>query len=259
MGYSPKIAVGVWVGNNDNTPMAKGGAALAGPIWNEFITYAISKLGNIDFEKPNIETDPTVLKPVLNGIWQGGDSFIIDKISGLLKTNLTPRETMEQKVVTDVHSILYWVDKTNPRGDRPLDPSSDSQFNHFETAVQNWWAQNKYKYPIITATNKPTGYDNVHIVENKPTITITSPTLNTTYNKNDVINLIFTSAGHYPLKKADVFVNDGYIGSINDFSKSFSFSLDDVSNIGSVNDLKMTIYDTVYNSVETTTVFKVNI
>lgn len=33
IGYTPQLAVGVWVGNNDNTPMANGGAIMAGPIW----------------------------------------------------------------------------------------------------------------------------------------------------------------------------------------------------------------------------------
>ena len=38
MGYTPALAVGVWVGNNDNKPMAQvAGAIGAAPIWNNFI------------------------------------------------------------------------------------------------------------------------------------------------------------------------------------------------------------------------------
>lgn len=33
IGYTPDYAVGVWVGNNDNTPMLSGGSDMAGPIW----------------------------------------------------------------------------------------------------------------------------------------------------------------------------------------------------------------------------------
>lgn len=33
IGYAPQLAVGVWVGNNDNTAMANGGSIMAGPIW----------------------------------------------------------------------------------------------------------------------------------------------------------------------------------------------------------------------------------
>lgn len=33
IGYTPSLAVGVWVGNNDNTAMRSGGSDMAGPIW----------------------------------------------------------------------------------------------------------------------------------------------------------------------------------------------------------------------------------
>ena len=33
IGYTPDIAIGVWVGNNDNSVMNNGGGGLAGPIW----------------------------------------------------------------------------------------------------------------------------------------------------------------------------------------------------------------------------------
>lgn len=33
IGYNPDYAIGVWVGNNDNTPMRNGGSDMAGPIW----------------------------------------------------------------------------------------------------------------------------------------------------------------------------------------------------------------------------------
>ena len=41
IGYTPDIAVGVWVGNNDNTMMNNGGAGMAGPIWREMMGQAI--------------------------------------------------------------------------------------------------------------------------------------------------------------------------------------------------------------------------
>ncbi|MBZ1356639.1 MAG: transglycosylase domain-containing protein [Candidatus Nealsonbacteria bacterium] len=43
IGYNNSIAVGVWSGNNDNTPMRNApGAGIAVPIWKEFIEYATS-------------------------------------------------------------------------------------------------------------------------------------------------------------------------------------------------------------------------
>lgn len=35
MGYTPQMAVGVWVGNNDNTAMRNGGSIMAGPIFTK--------------------------------------------------------------------------------------------------------------------------------------------------------------------------------------------------------------------------------
>ncbi len=41
IGYTPGIAVGVWVGNNDNQMMNNGGAGMAGPIWRSVMSEAI--------------------------------------------------------------------------------------------------------------------------------------------------------------------------------------------------------------------------
>ncbi len=35
IGYTPQMAIGVWVGNNDNTVMANGGSIMAGPIFTK--------------------------------------------------------------------------------------------------------------------------------------------------------------------------------------------------------------------------------
>ena len=45
LGYTPDLAVGVWVGNADYTPMENTtGITGAGPIWAQFMTYAIDSL-----------------------------------------------------------------------------------------------------------------------------------------------------------------------------------------------------------------------
>lgn len=41
IGYTPDIAIGVWVGNNDNSEMISGGADMAGPIWKKTMQFAI--------------------------------------------------------------------------------------------------------------------------------------------------------------------------------------------------------------------------
>ena len=45
LGFTPDLAVGVWVGNADYTPMENTtGVTGAGPIWAEFMTFAINRL-----------------------------------------------------------------------------------------------------------------------------------------------------------------------------------------------------------------------
>ncbi|MEK7140364.1 MAG: PBP1A family penicillin-binding protein, partial [Patescibacteria group bacterium] len=74
LGYTPSVVVGVWAGNNDNTPMKKGGVAMAGPIWNKFMNEALKIVPNEKFEKPNWDSDPEKIKPVLRGFWQGNEN-----------------------------------------------------------------------------------------------------------------------------------------------------------------------------------------
>lgn len=54
VGYTPDLAVGVWVGNNDNSPMgAKAdGSVVAAPIWREFISQALAVRPKKDFARP---------------------------------------------------------------------------------------------------------------------------------------------------------------------------------------------------------------
>ena len=60
----------------------------------------------------------------------------------------------------------------------------------------------------------------------------------------------------YPLSKVDIFVNDSYVGTSN-APFIFSFTPSQVENLQANNELKILAYDSVYNSSETTTTFKV--
>jgi len=256
IGYSPSIVVGVWAGNNDNKPMKKGGASVAGPIWNKFITEALKTFPAESFEKPDLETDPTKVKPVLRGFWQGNENFFIDKISGLLATSNTPKETLQEKVVTNVHSILYWVDRSDILGPAPLGKNNDYQFSHWEIPVQNWWAQNKGKYNTTTWSEKPTATDNIHTASSKPIISIIEPNDTTTYSPDQKINLKISSSGVFPLQKIDIFINGIYLETIKS-PFNFSFILGELETLQSNNELKIISYDSVFNKSETNLIFKV--
>lgn len=211
IGYTPSVAVGVWVGNNDNKPMKKGGAALAGPIWNAVITEALKKLPVETFEKP--EPIDNSIPPILRGYWQGGNVFTIDTISGGLATENTPEETKKEISITDVHTILHWIDKEKPLEIKPFPGSNDSQYRNWEYGVINWWNQNSHKYPYISELNKPTFFDPIHTEELKPILEIEGVE-NKTYKKGEKIIISIISKNTNPIKKIDVFVNNTYITSL---------------------------------------------
>lgn len=57
MGYTPGLAAGVWLGNNDNSPMNQvGGSIGAAPIWHDYMTRALAadaeKAKQTKFDKP---------------------------------------------------------------------------------------------------------------------------------------------------------------------------------------------------------------
>lgn len=256
IGYTPSIAVGVWAGNNDNMAMKKGGAALAGPIWNKFMNEASKNLPDEKFEAPNLDVDPRTVKPVLRGDWQGNETFFVDKISGESATMLTPPETVEEKVVTNVHTILYWVDRKDITGPPPANPESDPQFLHWEIPVQNWWAQNKSNYPSVTSADKPAGEDTVHTGTSNSTVTILEPNSATLYSPDQKIDLKIWNSGNLPLVKLDLFINDVYLQTLEP-PFVFSFTPSDLSNLENANVLKIIGYDSVYNKNEASVSFSV--
>ncbi len=256
IGYTPSLVVGVWAGNNDNAPMKSGGSAVAAPIWNKFMNAALATMPSENFEAPDLTYDPQTVKPVLRGVWQGNENFFVDKVSGKLATADTPKETTEEKVVTNVHSILYWVNKNDITGPPPANPASDPQFNHWEIPVQRWWAQNSYKYGQTTVAEKPFGSDDVHTGGSGPVISIISPNAADIYPANEKIQLQVSSMGAYPLQKIDVFVNDTYLDTVTP-PFNFSFVPSTLENIQDENELRLVAYDSVYNRKETTLTFKV--
>lgn len=62
IGYSKQLAVGVWVGNNDNTAMNNGGSSMAGPIWRSTILAGLKGQANRPFTAPSGVDRVTICK-----------------------------------------------------------------------------------------------------------------------------------------------------------------------------------------------------
>ena len=147
MGYTPSLVAGVWAGNNDNSKMAAGadGSYVASPIWREFMEKA---LANYDIENfPKYEKEETG-KNVLDGKLEDKKEIKVCKIPGkkneyCIANDNCPDSEQEKKKFADSHSILYYVQKDDPRGDPPKHPEDDPQFKHWEKAIANFLKDQK--------------------------------------------------------------------------------------------------------------------
>ena len=132
VGYTPSVVVGVWAGNNDNKPMERrGGSVLAVvPIWSAFMAKLLENLPPQTFAKPE---PVTPLKPVMAG------EHVV-------------RYQSEDKILPQVHNILFYVDKKNPSGPEPERPEADPQFKNWEEPVIAWARAN---IPDFASYNEP--------------------------------------------------------------------------------------------------------
>ena len=120
VGYTPQLVTGVWVGNADNSPMRNvSGVTGAGPIWKQFMRYALADQPAIPFTPPQgvrlyeVCADTGTLPseacperrqhfyaadrpplPPSQDMWQ----FVrLDRTTGRLATEYTPPEAIEEK------------------------------------------------------------------------------------------------------------------------------------------------------------------
>jgi len=215
VGYTPFLVAGVWAGNNDNTPMiAQGDSILAAvPIWNLFFKQALTYYQPEPFTNPDpIPYDP---KPMLNGssVW----SPVVNGVA-----------------LPQVHSILYYVDRSDPTGPRPADPSQDPQFESWEGAVEGWAAENipnysNYNKPVPSDASFDLGGEGTSISSPNnpapgapPTILNVSPKNGAFASAPVTINALITSATG--LKNVQLSVNGRLIYSIAAIGTSFPFS-----------------------------------
>ena len=120
MGYTPFAVIGVWTGNNNNSPTKDEGVGIAAPMWNKVMTKIVSSNPVENFTPPDPITNRS---PVLLGQLPTGDT----------------------------HTILYYVDKNNPLGPPPSNPAADPQYLLWQAGINNWLtrtANSTYLEPI---------------------------------------------------------------------------------------------------------------
>jgi len=169
IGYIPQVAVGVWTGNNDNSPMKKG-SSISGKPWRAFMDEIIKNYDSESFRDYELPADFGTYPNMVKGEWYGGTTIYIDKVSGKLATEFTPEETRLAVPQPNPHTILHWINKDNPQ---VLDEShTDPQYKNWEYGVQEYTQKNLQSILNLNIT-LPSDYDDVHTEENPASFAVT--------------------------------------------------------------------------------------
>lgn len=251
IGYTPDIVVGAWSGNNDNSSMEKKVAGfIVAPMWNEFMQEAFKQGKGAEKFTPPDPIPYDTLKPVLRGVWQGNQSLVVDKTTGEPATDSTPPEQREERFVPNVHDILYWVNKDDPRGPIPQNPSSDSQFGLWEYGVA-LWLQTNGSVATGTASALQGTSGTLPVPELNPKITIVNPNGGQRIQSNDRVTVRIKAESDFTLTRADFFINNTFLGTVTNSPFSFSFRVEDIDGIQKGNNtLRVVGYDDKLNKSE---------
>lgn len=249
LGYTPSLAAGVWVGNNDNTPMRRGvgGSVGAGPIWNGFMRRALEGKSVESFPKPPKQK---AKKPVLNGTAEGGVPVRIDRVSGKLATEHTPEELIDEVLFLQPHSILHYVNKNDPDGAVPSNPGSDPQYSAWEEGVKVWIekqaaaAEEEGRELQFKLGEPPTEEDDIHDTALRPTLSVSAPAAGAVLKERVIETDIAVSAPR-GVAKVLYLLDDQLIGKSEGYPFSIYYENDELTNGEHI--LKVKAYDDVSN------------
>lgn len=189
VGYTPSLVAGVWVGNNDNSEMRRAdGSQVAAPIWQAFMKKTLEGAPS---EKFTPYTKYQSDKMILHGKYNETTARVCNVNNQILHETCCRPDQVVEKTFREIHTILYYVDKDNPRGPVPEHPENDPMYERWEKPIQEWIAREK-----IETGKAPTETCDYHEEKNQPTINITSPAANDLIEDN---NINIEAEGEAPL------------------------------------------------------------
>lgn len=267
VGYTPRVAVGVWIGNNDNTPMARRpSSTVAAPYWRRVMDATRSLYPAQERFGVPAYPDPSTLPPVLQGVWQGGDQeLLVDTRTGTLATSDTPEEFIETQYVANYHSILHWVDKSNPRGGG--NSTQDGLYEHWEYPIAAWAAatglqtSEEQLLGLGATTSTSTDFEDD---EDESDVTlpvdfsIVEPASDALIDANERQEIRIQITG--PAQDIDrifYYVNDTYLGSGGHNETSTSFVPSSVRTIANTNIVRVVVQTDDDRRIEREAIFKI--
>lgn len=223
IGYTPSLAAGVWAGNNDNSVMAAGadGIYVAAPIWRKFMDGVLKNYTTEQFPKYEEEDAG---KPILNGALKAEDKIEVCKIPGkdsyCLSSSACPNNFREEKKFLSAHSILWYVNKDDPRGDYPKHPEDDPQFKNWEKAVEKYADKDKDLTNDIAPSEECKSSDFSSIT---PEVSISSPSNGQTIASASVPISVSASSA-FDLKNITLYINGSQVSSQDGSSLTYTYA-----------------------------------
>lgn len=125
VGYTPSIVVGMWGGNNDNKPVTRVAGTVLSPVWRKFMDYALK---NLPVESFDSSMGATSSAPAyIRGVYCSG---------------------------SNISTILQHVGGSGSAGGY-----NDSQYNLWNTPIQNWAQNNSCPFGQTQTQNAPENND----------------------------------------------------------------------------------------------------
>jgi membrane peptidoglycan carboxypeptidase len=226
MGYTPSLAVGVWAGNNDHSTMKQGadGILVAAPIWRSFMDQTLKNYNSEDF--PKYEPEETN-KDILDGKLEMKKELKVCEIPGendkyCLANDACPESKTKKKKFSDAHSILYYINKNDVRGDPLKNPKDDPQFENWEDGIKNWLKDQGYS----TDSAPKDECKEKDFSKFKPNIEIKSPSDGEKITATS-FNISIKISAPYGVKRSTISVNGNDVTSGDNDSINHNYSIPD--------------------------------
>jgi len=174
-------------------------------------------------------------------------TVIIDKASLKLATDYTPKTYREEKTFMNFHSILYYISKENPlSGIYPKNPQDDPQFEAWEQGVVSWiQKQEEITGKKLINGNPPQTFDDLHIPENFPTISIESPQ-NDEKLKTDSFTISVNTFSKRTIARVEFYLDQSFLGRSTQAPFRLSVSIPNTI-VHGFHTLKAVVYDDIDN------------